>query len=123
MRHQSFPWVPAIMAALAISSGAAAVGGCESSPTEAFELSGLVTDERTSAPIEGAAVTFVSDTGYNAATTTNSNGEYAFGIETDHPFGQVRAEAAGYRPGEASVFFDAPSRRIDLALIPDRSSE
>lgn len=123
MRHQSYPWVPTIMAALAICFGAVAIGGCESSPTQAYELSGVITDERTSAPIEGASVTFVSDTGYSAATSTNGSGEYAFGVETDHPFGQVRAEAEGYRPGEASVFFDAPSRRIDIALIPGRTSE
>ena len=99
------------------------MGGCEESPTQEFELSGLVTDERTNDTIGNATVTFTSDTGYATSTATNDNGEYAFGIETDHPFGQVRAEAEGYRPAEASVFFDAPTRRIDLALIPARTSE
>lgn len=123
MRHQSWAGVPTAWAALAIFCGAAALGGCETSTTQAYELSGIVTDERTNAGIGGATVTFISDTGYSSVTTTNDSGEYAVGVETDHPFGQVRAEAAGYRTGEQSVFFDAPTRRIDLSLIPDRSSD
>jgi hypothetical protein len=37
---------------------------------------------------------------------------------TDHPFGQVRAEAGGYVPNERSVYFDGADRRLDIQLRP-----
>ena len=92
------------------------VGCAEEAPTDAFELSGYVTERDGGAPVSGARVIFTSDTLYTAETTTNDDGLYEMVVETDRPFGQVRAEAAGYENEERSVFFDSPSRRLDLTL-------
>jgi hypothetical protein len=94
------------------------MGACDVSPTELYELSGVVSDERTGDPISGARVVFTSDTLYTAETTTNGDGVYRFIVETDHPFGQVRAEAGGYVPNERSVYFDGADRRLDIQLRP-----
>lgn len=91
--------------------------GCaDSAPTEFFELAGYVLDIDTDAPIEGARVTFRSDTRYTASGTSDDDGRYAISVETDTPFGQVRAEKDGYSPGEETVFFDSPERRVDLRM-------
>jgi hypothetical protein len=92
--------------------------GGEDAPTDSYELSGVVTDEATGKHLSGALVTFVSDTLYTTDTRTDGDGHYEMIVETDTPFGQVRAELDGYRPGERTVFFDTPSRRIDIELVP-----
>jgi hypothetical protein len=115
MRHRLTPLVPALLFALL-------AWGCDSAPTSFYEISGEITDERTGDPIGGAAVSFISDTGYGAETTADGDGIYRLAIETDHPFGQVRAEASGYVPKERTVYFDAEDRRIDIALRPSGGS-
>lgn len=97
------------------------LGSCDGgAPTDTFELSGLVTVLLESAAdeggIEGARVIFTSDTLLLVETTTDSSGHYRMRVMTDHPFGQVRAEAAGFIPQETTVFFDLPQRRVDLQL-------
>jgi hypothetical protein len=94
------------------------IGACEDSPTEFYEVTGVISDERSTEPIGGARVVFTSDTLYTAETTTDGDGVYRLVVETDHPFGQIRAEAGGYLPGERSVYFDGTDRRIDIALRP-----
>jgi hypothetical protein len=100
---------------------ALALASCvEELPLESYELSGHVSallesgDE--GGPIANARVLFVSDTLIVEETTTDANGLYRMRVETDHRFGQVRAEAAGFRPGEETVLFDTPQRRVDVAL-------
>jgi len=92
----------------------------EELPLESYELSGHVTALLESgddgAAIAGARVVFMSDTRIVEETTTDANGLYRMRVETDHRFGQVRAEAAGFRPGEETVLFDTPQRRVDVAL-------
>ena len=96
------------------------LASCSDPPnTEVFELSGQVTAlSGAGSPIEGAVVRFTSDTRRVAETTTDGSGRYRMRVSTDHAFGQVRAEAADFTPGETTVYFDAPRRRIDLALRP-----
>lgn len=92
----------------------------DESHLEAYELSGRVTvllesnDEGDG--IAGARVVFRSDTLIVEETTTDASGRYRMRIVTDHAFGQVRAEAPGFRPHEETVYFDTPHRRVDIAL-------
>ena len=93
------------------------IGACASeSPVEDFEVSGFITDRGTGAAIEGATVSFVSDTRFASATITNEDGLYQMAVETDRPFGQVTANAAGYETNDTTVFFDTRTRRVDLTL-------
>lgn len=111
MGHQPVYWVPALIAVLAFA-------GCsgDDAPTEIYELSGVVTERLTGDPVSGATVTFTSDTLYTQSTTTDGDGEYEMSVESDSPFGQVRAEKAGFVAAEQTVFFDARVRRIDLEM-------
>ncbi len=90
------------------------------SATDAFEVSGVVTDETNGNGIGGATVTFVSDTLFRTRTSTGGGGDYEMTVDTDVPFGQVRAEKEGFVSGEATVHFDTRARRIDLQLRPAR---
>lgn len=93
------------------------VGACASeTAVEDFEVSGYITDRGTGAPIEGATVSFVSDTRFAAATATDEDGLYQMAVETDRPFGQVTANAPGYTTSDTTVFFDTRTRRVDLTL-------
>jgi len=114
MGHRLAASVPVVFAMLLVAS-------CDSSPTtDTFELSGIVTvlleSGDTGGAIEGARVTFTSDTLLQAEATTDSDGRYRMRVETDVRFGQVRAEADGFRPREQTVYFDSPQRRVDLQL-------
>jgi hypothetical protein len=86
--------------------------------TERFELTGRVTEGTTDEGIPRATVTFVSDTLFRASAETSGDGTYQMAVETDVPFGQARAEKDGYLSDERTVFFDTPTRRIDLQLRP-----
>ncbi len=94
--------------------------GPEEVPLDSYELSGRVTARleggEQGGAIAGARVVFVSDTLIVEETTSDEDGRYRMRVETDHPFGQVRAEAAGFRPHEETVYFDTSRRRVDLAL-------
>lgn len=103
-----------IRAAIALSTLMGA--GCSEDVGAEVELSGLVLDRATDAPIEGATVTFRSDTLDVATATTDSDGHYEMTIMTQVSLGQVRAEHGAYEPAERSVYFDTPTRRIDLRL-------
>jgi hypothetical protein len=92
------------------------VGCSDGDGLAVLELSGEVRDDFSGAPIEGATVLFTSDTLLRESTTTDSDGHFEMALESDAVFGQVRAERAGYEPRERTVFFDVPSRRIDLRL-------
>ena len=108
-----------LVPALALTAVWALAGslGCGSDPTtSAYNLSGYVTELGSGDPIRNATVTFTSDTLRRTETSTNGSGFYEMVVETDTPFGQVRAEAEGYDPGESTVYFDAPERRVDLEL-------
>lgn len=100
----------------------AVLSGCDASePLQGYELSGLVTVRLDTGAMEegiaGANVTFTSDTLLVEETTTDGTGRYRMRIATDHEFGQVRAEAEGFFPGEQTVYFDAPERRVDVSLV------
>lgn len=93
----------------------------EGAPLVGYELSGRITELRDDGeggadPVAGATVTFSSDTLRVAETVSDGSGRYRLRVETDHRFGQVRASADGYAPAEATVYFDAPQRQVDLAL-------
>ncbi len=87
---------------------------------DTYELSGQVTsllDESGGGdPIPGARVTFISDTLIVDEATADASGRYRMRVSTDHPFGQVRAEADGFTANEATVYFDTPQRVVDVAL-------
>ncbi|MCA9602726.1 MAG: carboxypeptidase regulatory-like domain-containing protein [Myxococcales bacterium] len=84
--------------------------------TTSYELSGKVTDAVSGKALKGVKVRFTSDTLYSDSTTTDEDGWYEMGVESDEPFGQVRAEKSGYAPAEATVYFDTKSRRIDIRM-------
>ncbi|MFK7990735.1 MAG: carboxypeptidase-like regulatory domain-containing protein [Sandaracinaceae bacterium] len=97
------------------------VSGCgQGAPTDAFELSGrvsvLLESGEEGGPIEDARIQFVSDTLIVEETQTDGDGRYRMRVMTDIDFGQVRATAEGFRTREESVFFDSPTRRVDLPL-------
>jgi hypothetical protein len=116
MGHRARSRVPQRVVALAF---ALALGCGEELALESYELSGSVTildESGGGAPLPGARVTFTSDTLRVEETRADSEGRYRMRLETDHPFGQVRAEADGFFAREATVYFDSPQRRIDLSL-------
>ncbi len=127
LRSGSPPPRPAL--ALLLVLGALSAVGCgPSGPTgEGFELVGYVLEARgpgaTGPPIANAHVRFESDTGRSVEGTSAGNGRYRLFIVTDTPYGQVSASAPGYLEARRSVYFDAPSRRIDVILtrVPDGS--
>lgn len=94
--------------------------GCvEGAPLDTYELSGRVTvllESGQDVGVAGAHVTFVSDTLIVEDTTADGEGRYRMRVATDHPFGQVRAEAEGFVPHEETVLFDSDQRRVDIAL-------
>lgn len=94
---------------------------------EGFELSGrceeLLGPDLVGDGISGANVTFRSDTLVIEQTTSDDGGWYRMRIMTDQPFGQVRAEAEGYQTTERTVFFDAPTRRVDLEMRPTNMAD
>jgi hypothetical protein len=93
--------------------------GCASDPAASEkELSGVVRDRLSGSRISGATVRFTSDTLYTQSTRTDDDGHYEMIVETDTPLGQVRAEHPDYQAAETTVYFDAPERTIDLALLP-----
>jgi hypothetical protein len=119
MLHAMFGLRPALLVPVGL---ALALGCGGDTPGTAFDLTGTVsaqlTDTGNSMPLAGATVRFTSDTGHVTETTSAGDGSYAMQVFTDVPFGQVRAEAAGFGPSEATVYFDLPERRIDLTLRP-----
>ena len=120
MGHPARLRVPAL-AVLALVLGSPALGSCVGESTlEAYELSGHVTSllegSDSGDAVPNARVTFVSDTLLVEETTADGAGRYRMRIVTDHPFGQVRAEAEGFLPHEETVYFDTPQRRVDVAL-------
>jgi hypothetical protein len=99
-----------------LSHAAACESGARSS---AYDLSGYVVTERESAgrePVSGARVRFTSDTGLVTETVASGAGRYEMQVESDVRFGQVRAEADGFVPQEATVYFDSAERRLDLVM-------
>ncbi|MCA9608021.1 MAG: carboxypeptidase regulatory-like domain-containing protein [Myxococcales bacterium] len=114
MGHRLARHVPVLLGIVILT---ACQGGA---PTETYELSGrvsvLLESGDDGGPIEGATVRFTSDTLLVAETTTDGDGRYRMRVESDYPFGQVRAEAAGFRSAESTVYFDTPRRRVDLEL-------
>lgn len=107
-------WVPLVLAALG------AVSCAPVDTTSSYELSGIVSERFESgmvlAPLGGVAVTFVSDTGLATATTSGSDGRYRMLIESDTPFGTVRAVHPEFQDRTENVYFDTPIRRIDLDM-------
>lgn len=96
----------------------AALGCGEDSVTTELELAGYVREAGDGPGVGGVTVTFTSDTRYTNSTRTNGDGYYEMAVDTDFPFGQVRAEKDGYQSAEESVFFDSRQRRVDLVLVP-----
>lgn len=107
-------WIGPILCCLFAASCA------EEAPLETYELSGRVTvlheTDEASSGVAGARVVFVSDTLIVEETTADGSGRYRMRVSTDHPFGQVRAEAEGFDPHEETVYFDTTQRRVDIAL-------
>lgn len=106
--------------ALCFSLSALQLACASDPPTSERELSGIVRDRLSGARIAGVTVSFTSDTLYRESTRTDGDGHYEMVIETDVPLGQVRAEHAAYQVAEATVFFDAPTRTINLDLLPNQ---
>jgi hypothetical protein len=122
-RHRSSGFVPALVGRLALgallltmSSGC----GTDAPPGEAYEIIGFVVEATGTGddgpPIAGAMIRFQSDTGRVAEALSESNGRYRLFVVSDTRFGQISATAAGYQEARETVFFDSPSRRVDLVL-------
>lgn len=122
LRRSFLAGVPAL--ATVAATGATTVllsPGCDTAVvTSLYELSGIVSERFESGmsltPLANARVSFVSDTGIRYETTSGGDGRYRMAIESDTPFGQVRAEAEGFNPAETTVLFDVPARRIDIDM-------
>lgn len=99
-----------------LACGLVALASCGSAPGVDHDLSGIVTDGDTGAPISGAMVTFSSDTLRTYDTTTGGDGVYRLLVDVDVPFGQVMASKAGYVGAASTVYFDTGIRRVDLSL-------
>ena len=97
--------------------------GGDDSATSTYELSGIVEETFSGDRLEGVRITFTSDTLYRSDTTTDDDGYYEMSIETDVPFGQVRADRPGYVTEETAVFFDTNERRVDFDLRPEEQQE
>ena len=98
-----------------------ASSGCDDGTNpnlDSYEVSGRVTDIETGEGIANASVVFTSDTLFTASTQTGDGGHYAMLVETDSPYGRVRAEKSGYAPATESVFFDSAVRRVDVEMNP-----
>lgn len=118
-------WFRTLAAAGVLAAGGmlTACGGDEGGPPTAnYVVSGVVTEVLSGRAVSGVTVTFTSDTLYTDSTKTDEDGKYTLRVESDTPFGQVRAEKAGYTPAEATVYFDSSPRRLDLRIreaLPD----
>ena len=96
------------------------LGSChDETVTNGYELAGYVREIGDGPGIRGVTVTFTSDTRYTSEARTNGDGYYEMSVETDAPFGQVRAERDGYQASEETVYFDTTTRRVDLVMVPD----
>jgi len=100
----------------------AGLASCDAKPGATHDLSGYVTDSDTGAPVAGVMVSFRSDTLRAYDTTTDGSGLYRLLIDTDVPFGQVKATKDGYDPVESSVYFDTDIRRVDLPMHKQASA-
>ena len=89
--------------------------GGDAPPVEERTLAGYVTASE-GGGVGGASVIFTGDTLYTGRASTDDDGFYELRVETDSPFGQVRATHPDYQAAEATVFFDTSERRIDLVL-------
>jgi hypothetical protein len=56
-----------------------------------------------------------------AEGVSESNGRYRLFVVSETRFGQISATAAGFQEARETVFFDSPSRRVDLVLARDGS--
>jgi hypothetical protein len=94
--------------------------GREGPPGESYEIVGFVVEAvgagTDGPPIGGATVRFASDTGRTAEAVSDGNGRYRIFVLSETRFGVVTASAAGYADARATVYFDTPQRRLDLAL-------
>lgn len=105
-------------ASIAIGLAFMGLAGCaaEEPATRTFEVAGRVVEDSSGRGISGARVTFVSDTRYESSTRTDSDGRYEMAVDSDVPFGQVKATKSGFQPVEATVYFDSSPRRVDLRM-------
>jgi len=125
-RHRTPAFVPATRRALvgmaSVLVGALMSAGCGTNapPGEGYEIIGFVVESVGTGddgpPIAGAMVRFQGDTGRAVEGVSESNGRYRLFIVSDSRFGQITANAAGFQEARETVFFDSPSRRVDLVL-------
>jgi hypothetical protein len=125
-RHRSLGFVPALVRWLVLGLLVAATSsgcGAGSPPGEGYEIIGFVVESQGTGddgpPIAGAMIRFQSDTGRVAEGVSESDGRYRLFIVSDTRFGQISATAAGFQEARETVFFDSPSRRVDLVLPRD----
>lgn len=118
MRHRASTPVPIVLLAF---SFLLFVACAEEEPETAqdVEVSGYVRDDVTRRAIRGASVVFTSDVLDTKSTTTDDDGYYEMAVTTNTTTGRLLASKAGYVPNEVSVYFDVPSRRVDIELRPE----
>jgi hypothetical protein len=98
-----------------------ALGACAQDPevSSPYELEGRVIDDRTERGLEGAEVSFSSDTLDRAETHTDGDGHFQFTVEAREgvQFGTIRANHDDYADGAArSVYLDDTAHAITLRL-------
>lgn len=133
-RHPSPRNVPhGLLRGLTLCVGALCVGalcvgllsgcGAGEAPGEGYEVLGFVVEARgtgTDGPrIGGATLHFETDTGRTVEGVSQGDGRYRLFIVSDTRFGYLRANAPGYLEARETVYFDSPSRRLDLVLPRD----
>jgi hypothetical protein len=108
------------MASVLVGALMSAGCGTNAPPGEGYEIIGFVVESVGTGddgpPIAGAMVRFQGDTGRAVEGVSESNGRYRLFIVSDSRFGQITANAAGFQEARETVFFDSPSRRVDLVL-------
>ena len=97
-------------------AASAQIGCARQTTTSEYELQGRVVSSRDHNHIEGATVSFTSDTLYRASTTTDGDGSYQMVVTTDVDLGQVQVRAAGFQTKESTVLFDTRLRTLDFKL-------
>ncbi|MBX7192375.1 MAG: carboxypeptidase-like regulatory domain-containing protein [Sandaracinaceae bacterium] len=108
--------------ALALAALALAPAGCDTNsvPGESYEIVGFIVEAQGTGgagpPIANAMVRFENDTGRHTEGVSESDGHFRLFIYSETRFGELSASAPGFQDARATVYFDTPSRRVDLAL-------
>ena len=102
---------------------ASACSSDKSANLRGYHLSGRVVDDFSSSGLSGVRVELLMDTLYSASGSTDGDGDFSLGLQSDVPLGEVRATKSGYQTTASSVFFDTRERHMTLRLRPEPAAQ